>query len=99
MSESQGFLIGFLKERFPGGAARISASDLYQEWVSWCLRHGLQPGTKVLFGREVKKVAQGRPLTLTFKGVMSFRDGRGIAYRITPMREVDSWSLLQARQA
>jgi hypothetical protein len=97
-SEGLGLLLGFLKERFPGGSARISARDLYQEWVSWCGCHGMKPGTKTLFGRRVKGIGFGSPSTLSFKGVQAFRDGRGVAYRITPMRDVESWRLLEARQ-
>jgi Poxvirus D5 protein-like len=99
MTEMTDRLVLFLRERFPRGSARVSASELYQEWISWCLRHGMQPGTKTLFGREIKKVAWGKPFTLSFQGVSSYRDGRGVAYRITPMQELDSWALLQARQA
>lgn len=98
MTETPGMLVGFLRERFPAGCAQIQASELYREWVSWCCRHGMKPGTKTLFGREIKKVAQGKPLTLTFKGVWSYRDARGVSYRITPMQDLDSWALLQARQ-
>lgn len=70
-------ILRFLMERYPAGASKVGASDLFNGWRDWAKEQGHEAGSSTRFGGLVKKVE-----------AVSFAKGNsGILYSIEAMAE------------
>jgi len=49
-------ILRFLMERYPAGASKVGASDLFNGWRDWAKEQGHEAGSSTRFGSLVKKV-------------------------------------------